>query len=33
MQKMKDYKATKEDALYAISLALEYVFWAEQNYS
>lgn len=32
MQKMKTYKATKDDALFAISLSLEYALWAEQTY-
>jgi len=33
MQKMKDYKATKDDASFAISLCLEYALWIEQTYS
>lgn len=32
MQKMKDYKATKDDALFAVSLSLEYALWVEQTY-
>lgn len=32
MQKMKDYKATKDDASFAISLSLEYALWVEQTY-
>ena len=32
MQKMKEYKATKDDASFAISLSLEYALWVEQMY-
>jgi hypothetical protein len=32
MQKMKDYKATKDDAYFAVSLCLEYALWVEQTY-
>lgn len=32
MQKMKEYKATKEDANFVYSTALEYTIWAEQKY-
>jgi hypothetical protein len=32
MQKMKEYKATKDDASFAVSLSLEYALWVEQTY-
>jgi len=32
IQKMKDYKATKEDAIFACGIALEYTIWVEQMY-
>lgn len=32
MQKLKGFKATKEDATFACSIALEYTIWVEQMY-
>lgn len=32
IQKLKDYEATKEDAIFACGIALEYTIWVEQRY-
>lgn len=32
MQKLKDYEATKEEAIFACGVALEYTIWVEQMY-